>query len=874
NRENVVVQVGKNTELSIPMKLSAVAATVTVTGEAPILETKRVTTGAQISQQELATIPTARDPWVVLQSSPGVQIDRVNVAGSESGQQSNFGSHGSNAGTFTVDGVNLTDMSALGASAGYYDFDSFQEMQVITGGSDASIAGSGTHLNMVTKRGTNEIHGSARLYETDHHFQSDNTPSDASTSGIAAGNHINSITDAGAEVGGPVVKDVLWLWGSYGRDQINLVTANGLLDRTTLEDFNAKLNWQIVPSNAFDVWYLRSDKLKFGRSAGPTRPQPTSWDQTTPQNTWKFEDSQIIGSNLFLTAQYNGANGNFTLFPEGGIAKQSFIDADGVWANTYEYGQFPRPTRQVKGDVSYFFNAGNVGNELKAGFGYLKAQSFSTTAWPGDGSGGLAQQTYGDLFDCAVPCAAITRQSSLHISNYYYSAYLQDAVTFDRLTVNLGVRWDKQYGNNNPSSIQGNPTFPQILPSIDYPGQDKPFTWNDWQPRFGITYALGSNRNTVFKASYARYAEALGTNTTGQTNPTNVVSYAYYGWNDANGNNLVEPGEVDTSNLLASRGFDPANPGAVVSPQSFAPGFHAPRTDEFIAGIDHELFPAFAVGVVYTYRKFKDQLFRSPTGVTSADYFQYRTVSGTLPDGTPYSAPVYELNSGVAVPPGYVWTNRSDYSHTYNGIDLVLTKRLSNKWMMRGSFTWNNDKQNVGPGGCVDPTNRIPGQSLDTGDPQTGYTGQTCSDGSFVATRSTGSGAKDSVFLNSKWQFYVNGLYQLPMNFNIAGSVYGRQGYPINWFVRAVGDDGYVRDVAVSNMDDQRYKDVYEVDMRLEKVIPITATSNVTVSADCFNITNQGTVLQRFNRLNRGNTNNIKEIQSPRIWRFGARISF
>ena len=52
------------------------------------------------------------------------------------------------------------------------------------------------------------------------------------------------------------------------------------------------------------------------------------------------------------------------------MTTQTFIDADGVWFNTYEYGQFPRPTRQVKGDVSYFFNAGSVGNELKAGFGY------------------------------------------------------------------------------------------------------------------------------------------------------------------------------------------------------------------------------------------------------------------------------------------------------------------------------------------------------------------------------------------------------------------------------------------------------------------------------------------------------------------------
>jgi hypothetical protein len=112
------------------------------------------------------------------------------------------------------------------------------------------------------------------------------------------------------------------------------------------------------------------------------------------------------------------------------------------------------------------------------------------------------------------------------------------------------------------------------------------------------------------------------------------------------------------------------------------------------------------------------------------------------------------------------------------------------------------------------------------------------------------------------------------LNFNIAGSVYGRQGYPINWYVRQVGDDGYVRDVAVSNLDDQRYKNVYEVDLRLEKVIPITATSNVTLSADCFNVTNQNTTLQEFNRLNIAKTGNIKELQSPRIWRFGARISF
>ena len=202
NRENVTVALGRNTEVTVPMKLSAVAATVTVSGEVPVISTKKVETGAAITNEELKSIPSARDPWVVLQSVPGVQVDRVNVAGSESGQQSNFAGKGSAAGTFAVDGVNLTDMAALGASATYYDFDSFQEMQVISGGADASIAGSGTHLNMVTKRGTNEVHGSARFFLVDDAFEWSNLP-DPPPTGVTSGNHIEGIQDYGVEVSGP-----------------------------------------------------------------------------------------------------------------------------------------------------------------------------------------------------------------------------------------------------------------------------------------------------------------------------------------------------------------------------------------------------------------------------------------------------------------------------------------------------------------------------------------------------------------------------------------------------------------------------------------------------------------------------------------------
>ena len=58
----------------------------------------------------------------------------------------------------------------------------------------------------------------------------------------------------------------------------------------------------------------------------------------------------------------------------------------------------------------------------------------------------------------------------------------------------------------------------------------------------------------------------------------------------------------------------------------------------------------------------------------------------------------------LAANPG-VFTNRPDYTQSFNGLELTLNKRLSSGWMMRANFAYNNTKQHVGKGACVDPTN-------------------------------------------------------------------------------------------------------------------------------------------------------------------------
>src|SRR5215216_720852 len=172
-REQIEVNVGRNSEVTLTLRISDVIDVVAEKG-APLLDFRRPTHGQTVTLADLERIPSARDPWAVLQSTPGVLVDRINVCCSESGQQSQYvgpGSAGDQA-VWVLEGMVITDMSAVGSSPGYYDFDAFEEMQVTTGGSDAGTGAGGVVLNMVTKRGGSQWRGSARYLVSDDSLQS------------------------------------------------------------------------------------------------------------------------------------------------------------------------------------------------------------------------------------------------------------------------------------------------------------------------------------------------------------------------------------------------------------------------------------------------------------------------------------------------------------------------------------------------------------------------------------------------------------------------------------------------------------------------------------------------------------------------------
>ena len=270
-------------------------------------------------------MPTARDPWSLLSQAPGVLVDRVNVGGNESGQQSNFIGVGSGGrdNTFAVDGVILTDMNAVGGSATYFDFGAFEEVQFTVSSADVTVQTSGVTINQVTKRGTNEWRGNARYLDTDGSLQAKPKLED--------GNKIDKVEEYGADIGGPLIKDHLWIWGAYGVSNIRNIAqggparqdqAGGLQLQAELPDRAEQLGRPPLLDQRQDQ--DRPRRRPRPRARGDPRPDHAAGhlqDRGHPPRHLELVDHRP------LVARHRQVHPGS---PRGGSSPSSIIDADGV----------------------------------------------------------------------------------------------------------------------------------------------------------------------------------------------------------------------------------------------------------------------------------------------------------------------------------------------------------------------------------------------------------------------------------------------------------------------------------------------------------------------------------------------------------------
>ncbi len=908
--EKVTIRVGRDTTVAIKLA-PAIGEVVEVISETPVLDPRKISKGTTVSQIELEKIPTARDPWAIVTQTPGVLSDRINVGGNQSGQQAVFTAPAATDAdnSFAVDGVVVTDMAAVGSSPTYYDFDQFQEIQVSTGGTDVEKVTSGASLNLVTKRGTNTPRGSARYLLTDsakqfglvEQAQPDvagklengdgngglviQTPEDT------PGNSVDEVLDLGFEAGGPIVADRLWIWGSYGRNDIKQRAQNGDSDNTLLENTALKVNGEPTSGNSLVASWNRGDKIKDGRRPGSNFSSEATWDQSGPTEIWKIEDVHVLSPNAYVDGLFSYVDGGFALQSKGGsypgtvaIGDEPLLDVDGVWKNSYFSGISDRNSDDYQIDGSYFFTTGGLSHELKAGVSYRSFEVESAFGYPGrnvrhrscEGTGLCASTGGLDVAEAYRTSATPHRMS-------YTAGWAQDTVSAGPWTVNAGLRYDLQEGKNLANVVQANPAVPDLLPAIDFSGNDAGgFKWRTLSPRLGVTYALGAERKTLLRASVSRFAEQLSSVDVTRVNPTGTAFYRLL-FDDANGDNIWEPGEEATP--IRAVGVDPADPTALETPNINDPSLDPSLTDEVVLGAEHSILPELVVGADLTWRRvtgileMRDLIVGSDGVIRPAergDYvFDHRVSSDgvtvpNLPDGTPWSADFYSLRDGLAFTGGQLLTN-GDSKRQYQGAGLTVTKRLSQRWMARGYFQYGKTDWQVADSTLRfdNPTDDPSAQDGTASDPH----------GGLFYVQSQGSGAFQDVLIQSTWSANLNGLYEVapdrPWGFNVAGNLQARQGYPLTYYYTdLVADGSEIQAAAVPTVDRFRADDVYDLDLRVEKAMAFTDDLSGILSLDAFNVTNRSSVLQRDRELNAETANFLTESLSPRIYRLGFRLSW
>ena len=880
---DLIVAVGRNVEVPVELRVAGIAESVTVTAAAPILDATATGTATTFAKDELTHIPTARDPFSIIREVPGVLLDRVNIGGNETGQAPTVVSKGTRPQdtVWTLDGVVITDMAAAGAPPTYFDFDNFEEIQVSTAGQDIKQQTGGVGINLVTRRGTNQFHGSARGYFANDSMEGSNVPAELAnmTPAVtpATADHNKQISDYGAEFGGPIRADRAWFYASYSAQDIQLVRrAGALVDKTELKNPSVKVNWQADRKDMVSFLFFNGSKIKDNRSPATTGilfdaptatfHQDNAYSDFPLHGLWKVADDRAITPRLFLSAKYAYYNTGNALTPEGGMDMQ----AGRSLTTGQSFGSFSesinaRPQQTASADLHAFATAFGFTHDVEGGGGFRTTDAWSLTQWPGNGI--LALENSPTDFR-----AQVFRQGNGGNRANYFDWHLGDTMAKGRATISVGLRYDRQWGKALPADIAANPAFPTLVPGLTFAGYDSPFTWSNFSPRAGLTYALDESRHTIARAAYSRYAGQLSPTTVGYINPSSVAGSATYRWVDTNGDHFAQASEINTATRLTQAGgFNPANPTAVTSANQLDPNLAAPITQSFVTGVDRELMPQVALQVNYSYTKTTD-LFGNlaanitpRVGVTLADYTAGTVLTGVLPDGVSYSVPTYVANGAkvVAGGGGFLTTTVPGYTVDYHGFEAALVKRLSKGWMGRVSFGYNNAREHFSD---------VAGRYDTNGNP-TPTVNEPLVDGGQYAPSSSASSGSGTVYTNAKWQFNANGMYVAPYGIELSTNVFGRQGYPFPLFrSQALGGES-LNVMVTPAVDYFRYDAVWDADLRAARTFKIQ-TLSLRVIGDVFNVLNANTVLARNNNILATTFNQIAQNMSPRILRLGVEVRF
>ena len=514
NSKKIELTLNRTLTLDVQMQVGQAGAQVTVTDEAPLLETNTAATGATITPKQIQELPTnGRDYLDLLQIVPGVVIDRRSP-GSDNANPVLGERSGNN--NFLIDGQPNKD-TVQGGPGSQFNQESIAEFQVLTTGYKAEFGqASGAIINVITKSGTNQFHGVGSFFFRNDAFDSSNSLDPAVTDALPLSRY-----DYSFALGGPIIKDKVFFFGSseriqedrtidfvypewgtsanaiaaeakiraqedpldtpqFTRETRNFIKFNETLGRHQLiQEFNytnAHIDGsgQGLPSTrqrSFDrrLLFGAGDTMMLGEQGNPWIVDIRGAYRGEPSNQAPNQP-QFIGSTLFNPFTVQNCAG-CSIF--GDLPTVTFGSAFTASSLDQEYVSFSANASKLFGK-----------HELKFGWNFLK------TKVDGIDATGRTIQLFSTLADFAnmnpyesgpfllASVGGLTPGArEIHLSNNYNGLFFQDDWKIHpKLTLNLGIRWD------HDSEFSDNSNF---------------------SPRLGVAWSIDSK--TVIRAHYGKF---------------------------------------------------------------------------------------------------------------------------------------------------------------------------------------------------------------------------------------------------------------------------------------------------------------------------------------------------------------------------------
>jgi hypothetical protein len=788
-QEGIRVEVGRSIELDQMMKVSAVAETLTVSGQAPVVDTVHGGTSSNFNAELVSNVAVSRVSFFDIPAlAPGVQVTNSNI-----GTSSGFNINGSdsNQNAFQYDGLDVSAPS-FGGPFDWPNFDMMQEMQVKSVGASAEYAGfQGGVINLVLKSGSNQFKGSGSFYGIWDSLQGNNTPWEEFP------RRTDHRLDYNYSFGGPIVKDKLWF--QYIAEHIRWERSDGLgvppdaMDKTRIWRPFIKVDARPTNKDSFSVHY-NDCRDWWGYGAGTLVPPSTASVEIGIDPVITAQWSHIFNSTTLLDVKGGGVYINKDYVPQQGDLRTpghrdvltSVQSVNRPYANVKD-----RENRQnINATLSHTATDFIKGtHEFKFG---VQLTPWNTSTIRGGYASG---KSYYDL--AGSPYYILTQEPYAQGGTIkMYGVFVQDDWTFNRATVNLGLRYDRADGSV-PSLDQLDSTLTPTGKS--FPGVPNVFTFNNVSPRLGVAIKLDESARTVLKGHWGRYYSKMIAPQFQGISPGNST-YDYFFFNDATGKYDIPYYSIDPK---ANYGVDPNLTNQWV--------------DQYFVGLERQLQPNFGINVSFLAKKESNFIRVKDVGATYAEIpFEDTTT------GRPETLSVFNRIAGESL---YQVTNRNDLDQDYKSFTIEANKRLSSRWQLQASYTWQRN--------LIFARGTVNSQGF-----------------GFLSQRAYGYDPNDLInaygrsAVDSTNAVRLSGTWQAPFGIHVGATYFGDSGRPYGRIIRvpaSVLNQGS-RLVLTEKRGTEEMPALHNVKMRIDKAFPFARQGmRLRLSLDVQNLFNLDT---------------------------------